>query len=257
LDKDVGHHAVLTRDGSEARKFTVDPNEGCIQIPFAARARPLAAHLAGESGAELAAPTADALMRHDDGEDRGMSLSDRSHSSRPGQEARHYDGDHLRPDDRVHAPTRRLRPRDADGGWESPLCNRPADLGLGLVGLGSIGARVAKIGHAFGIKMIAWNENLTTERAAEHGIGRVDKAELFNRSDVVSVQRRLSDQTERISRGGLVNEVELIDVLRERRIVGAGLDVFEVEPLPHDSLLRSHFRVFFRTGVVVRTQKRR
>jgi hypothetical protein len=88
LDKDVGHHAVLTRDGSEARKFPVDPNEGCIQIPFAARARPLAAHLAGESGAELAAPTADALMRHDGGEDRGMSLSDRSHSSRRGQEAR-------------------------------------------------------------------------------------------------------------------------------------------------------------------------
>jgi phosphoglycerate dehydrogenase-like enzyme len=153
--------------------------------------------------------------------------------------------------------TRRLRPRDADGGWESPLCNRLADLTLGLVGLGCIGARIAKIGHAFGIKMIAWNEKLTTERAAEHGIERVDKAELFSRSDVVSVQRRLSGRIERISRGGLVNEVELIDVLRERRIAGAGLEVFEVGPLPHDSLLRSHFRVFFRTGVVARTRKRR
>jgi len=143
------------------------------------------------------------------------------------------------------------------GGWESPLCNRLADLTLGLVGLGSIGARVAKIGHAFGMKMIAWSENLTTERAAEHGVERVDKAELFSRSDVVSVQLRLSDRTERIigakdfalmkptayfintSRGGLVNEADLIDVLRERRIAGAGLDVFEVEPLPLDSPLRT------------------
>ncbi len=142
------------------------------------------------------------------------------------------------------------------GGWESPLCDRLADLTLGLVGLGSIGIRVSKVAQAFNMKTIAWSENLTKERAAEHGVERVDKDELFRRADVVSVQLRLSDRTVRIigahefnlmkptayfintSRGRLVNEPDLIKVLQERRIAGAGLDVYEVEPLPVDSPLR-------------------
>jgi phosphoglycerate dehydrogenase-like enzyme len=142
------------------------------------------------------------------------------------------------------------------GGWESPLCNRLADLTLGLVGLGSIGIRVAKVAKAFNMRTIAWSQNLTAERAAEHGVERVDRDVLFSTADVVSLQMRLSDRTEGMitradfdlmkptayfintSRGGLVNEPDLIETLRNRRIAGAGLDVFAVEPLPVDSPLR-------------------
>lgn len=142
------------------------------------------------------------------------------------------------------------------GGWESPLCHRLADLTLGLVGLGSIGARVAKVGHVFNMNMIAWSQNLTAERAAEHGVKRVDKDELFRTADVVCVQMRLSDRTVKLigahefglmkptayfintSRGRIVDEAALIDVLQRRKIAGAGLDVYEVEPLPVDSPLR-------------------
>ncbi len=159
----------------------------------------------------------------------------------------------------IIACTRQLVASDRamrDGGWSSPLCDRLADLTLGLVGLGSIGVRVVKIAHAFNMKTIAWSQNLTTERAAEHGVERVDRDELFRRADVVSVQMRLSDRTERLigardfalmkptayfintSRGGIINEPDLIEVLQQRRIAGAGLDVFEVEPLPADSSLR-------------------
>lgn len=143
------------------------------------------------------------------------------------------------------------------GGWESPLCNRLGDLTLGLVGLGSIGIRVAKVAAAFQMKTIAWSQNLTAERAAEHGVQRVDREELFRTADVVSMQMRLSDRTEGMitkadfdlmkptayfintSRGGLVNEPDLIEALRTKKIAGAGLDVFAVEPLPVDSPLRS------------------
>lgn len=118
-----------------------------------------------------------------------------------------------------------------------------ADLTLGLVELGSIGARVAKVAKAFSRRTIAWSQNLTSERAAEHGVERVDRDVMFRTADVVSLQMRLSDRTEGMItkadfdlmkptayfintfRGGLVNEAELIDTLRNKRIAGAGLDV--------------------------------
>lgn len=142
------------------------------------------------------------------------------------------------------------------GGWISPLCLRLADLTIGFVGFGNIGVKTAKLAQAFNMKCLAWSQNLTAERAAAGGAELVSKDELFRRSDIVTVHLRLSNRTHRLigahefdlmkptayfintSRGGIVREAELVDALRERRIAGAGLDVYEVEPLPTDSPLR-------------------
>jgi phosphoglycerate dehydrogenase-like enzyme len=123
---------------------------------------------------------------------------------------------------------------------------------LGLLGLGRLGGQVAKIGRAFGMEVIAWSQNLTAERAAEAGARLVSKDQLFAGADIVSIHLVLSPRTRGIvgaaelacmkpgaflvntSRGPIVDEAALIAALRERRIAGAGLDVFEPEPLPKD-----------------------
>lgn len=123
---------------------------------------------------------------------------------------------------------------------------------LGVVGLGKLGARVAKVGQAFGMKVIAWSQNLTEERAAEIGATRVDKAALFSEADIVTLHLVLSDRSRGIvgaedlarmkpaafivntSRGPLIDQDALIAALKEGRIAGAGLDVFDTEPLPKD-----------------------
>ncbi len=123
---------------------------------------------------------------------------------------------------------------------------------LGVVGLGKLGARVARVGQAFGMKVIAWSQNLTEERAAEIGAARVDKAALFSEADIVTLHLVLSDRSRGIvgvedlarmkpaafivntSRGPLIDQDALIAALKEGRIAGAGLDVFDTEPLPKD-----------------------
>ncbi len=123
---------------------------------------------------------------------------------------------------------------------------------LGVVGLGKLGGRVAKVGQAFGMKVIAWSQNLTEERAAEIGATRVDKATLFEQADVVTLHLILSDRSRGIvgaedlarmkrsafivntSRGPLIDQPALIAALQEGRIAGAGIDVFDTEPLPID-----------------------
>jgi phosphoglycerate dehydrogenase-like enzyme len=120
---------------------------------------------------------------------------------------------------------------------------------LGLLGLGRVGARVATIGQAFGMRTIAWSQNLTTEKAAEHGVTAVAKDELLARSDVLSVHLVLSARSRGLigagelaamkptallvntSRGPIVDEVALLAALRERRIGAAAVDVFDHEPL--------------------------
>jgi len=120
---------------------------------------------------------------------------------------------------------------------------------LGVVGLGKLGARVAGYARAFNMDVVAWSANLTDEKAAAHGVRRVDKVELFESSDVISVHYGLSERSRGIvgaaelqamkagaifvntSRGPLVDEAALIDVLRSGRIT-AGLDVYDIEPLP-------------------------
>ena len=121
---------------------------------------------------------------------------------------------------------------------------------LALLGLGHIGSLVARVGNAFDMRVIAWSQNLTAERAAECNATLVDKDTLFAEGDVVSVHVRLSDRTVglvgareiglmkptailvNISRGPIVDEAALVDALQRRAISGAALDTFDVEPLP-------------------------
>ena len=128
---------------------------------------------------------------------------------------------------------------------------------LGVLGLGKLGSAVAQVGRAFDMDVVAWSPNLTPERAEKGGARHVDKRELFAASDVVSVHLILSASTRNVvdadciaamkrsaflvntSRAGLVDQAALMSALRERRIAGAGLDVFPVEPLPADDPVRS------------------
>ena len=118
------------------------------------------------------------------------------------------------------------------------------------MGLGRLGAWTAKVAHAFDMQVIAWSQNLTAERAAEHGVKRVGKEQLMTDSDILSIHLVLSDRTRHIvgaeelalmkttaylvntSRGPIVDEAALVDALRREAIAGAALDVFDVEPLP-------------------------
>ena len=121
---------------------------------------------------------------------------------------------------------------------------------LALLGLGHIGSLVARVGNAFDMRVIAWSQNLTAERARECGATLVDKDTLFAEGDVVSVHVRLSDRTlglvgaheiglmkptgiiVNISRGPIIDEAALVDALQRKAIGGAALDTFDVEPLP-------------------------
>ncbi|GLY65685.1 D-2-hydroxyacid dehydrogenase family protein [Amycolatopsis taiwanensis] len=142
------------------------------------------------------------------------------------------------------------------GGWQSTVGTGLSGRTLGLLGLGRLGSRVAKVGQAFGMETIAWSRHLTPGRAAEHGVTVVSKQDLFARADVLSIHLVLSERTRGLvgaaelaamkpdallvntSRGPIVDEAALLDVLRGRRIGGAALDVFDVEPLPADHPLR-------------------
>lgn len=128
---------------------------------------------------------------------------------------------------------------------------------LGVVGLGRLGSRVARVGLAFGMNVVAWSPNLTAERAAEHDVTLADRRALFGSADIVSLHMALSDRTRGLvgeadlramkpsaffvntSRAGLVDQDALRRALEEGWIAGAGLDVFDVEPLPEDHWLRS------------------
>jgi len=138
------------------------------------------------------------------------------------------------------------------GGWQSTIGTILAGRTLALLGLGRIGKRMAAYGRAFDMKVIAWSQNLTAEAAAAVGARRVEKDELFRLADVLSIHVQLSDRTRGMvtarelalmkpeaflintSRGPIVVEADLIAALRERRIAGAGIDVFDVEPPPTD-----------------------
>jgi phosphoglycerate dehydrogenase-like enzyme len=148
---------------------------------------------------------------------------------------------------------RRLR----EGGWQSSIGVILAGRTLGLLGLGRIGKRMAEYGKVFGMDVIAWSQNLTAETAAAGGVERVEKDALFARSDVLSIHVQLSERTRGLitarelgllkpdaylintSRGPIVDEAALIAALREGRIAGAGLDVFDAEPLPADHPFRT------------------
>lgn len=137
-----------------------------------------------------------------------------------------------------------------EGRWQVALGNTLEGKTLGVVGLGNLGSRVAKVGAAFGMKVIGWSQNLTEEKATAAGAVKVDKATLLREADVVTLHLILSDRSRGIigagdlaqmkrsafivntSRGPLIDQDALIAALKEGRIAGAGLDVYDEEPLP-------------------------
>jgi phosphoglycerate dehydrogenase-like enzyme len=136
--------------------------------------------------------------------------------------------------------------------WQNTLGMDIEGRTLGVLGLGKLGARAAGVGLAFGMKVIAWSQNLTPERCKEVGAEYVAKDDLFRNADVVTIHLQLSDRTRNLitakelglmkktaylvntSRGPIVEEKALLDALNKKQIAGAGLDVFDVEPLPLD-----------------------
>ncbi|WP_342655101.1 D-2-hydroxyacid dehydrogenase family protein [Pseudomonas sp. F3-2] len=143
------------------------------------------------------------------------------------------------------------------GNWQIGIGSDLYGKTLGIVGLGSIGQKIARYAQAFDMKVIAWSENLTAERAAEHGVTYVSKQALFEQSDVISVNLVLSDRSRGVvdaqslnrmkptaylvntARGPIVDEEALIEVLQQKKIAGAALDVFGIEPLPENHPFRS------------------
>jgi D-3-phosphoglycerate dehydrogenase len=140
--------------------------------------------------------------------------------------------------------------------WQSTLGVELAGKTLGLLGFGKLGGKVGEIGKALGMKLIAWSENLTAEKARAGGATLVSKADLFRQSDFLSVHLQLSARTRGLvgmkdlalmkptaflintSRGPIVDEPALLALLGQRKIAGAGLDVFDIEPLPVNHPLR-------------------
>jgi phosphoglycerate dehydrogenase-like enzyme len=142
------------------------------------------------------------------------------------------------------------------GQWQTRMPVPIAGKRLGVVGLGRLGAAMARLGLAFGMDVVAWSENLTDEKAAEIGVKRVDKLKLFATSDAISLHLVLSARSRHIvdaaaidamkpgaflvntSRAGLVDSDALMRALKAHKIGGAGLDVFDQEPLPADDPIR-------------------
>jgi len=136
------------------------------------------------------------------------------------------------------------------GHWQQGLGGDLHGKTLGILGLGSIGQRVAQFGQVFGMRVIAWSENLTAERAEQVGVTYVNKQALFEQADVLSVHLVLSERSRGLvdaqalgwmkptallvntARGPIVDEAALIKALQKQQIAGAALDVFEQEPLP-------------------------
>jgi phosphoglycerate dehydrogenase-like enzyme len=145
----------------------------------------------------------------------------------------------------------------AGGPWQSTVGADLHGSRLGLIGLGKIGARVAAVGAAFGMEVVAWSRNLTDERAAAVGAERVEKGELLAGSDFVSVHVVLNEGTRGLigaaelaamkpsaylintSRSAIVDQEALLAALHDGRIAGAGVDVFDTEPLPADHPMRT------------------
>jgi phosphoglycerate dehydrogenase-like enzyme len=148
---------------------------------------------------------------------------------------------------------RRMR----EGGWQRTIGPELAGRTLGILGLGRLGRRMARIAQAFEMEVIAWSEHLTAEAADEAGAARVERDELFARADVLTIHTRLSDRTRGLvgarelglmkpsavlvntSRGPIVDEDALLAALRRGVIAGAALDVYAKEPVPKDSELRA------------------
>ncbi|CAI1537830.1 D-2-hydroxyacid dehydrogenase family protein [Serratia quinivorans] len=171
-----------------------------------------------------------------------------------------------------------------NGPWQQAVGVTLQGKTLGLLGLGKIGSQMAVVAQAFGMRVLAWSQNLTAERAAEVGVTlAASKQALFEQSDFVSVHLVLSERSRGLvgrpelqamkktaylintSRAAIVDRSVLIDALQQGQIAGAGLDVFEVEPLPSDDIFRqlpnvlatphlgyvadSNYQIYFREAI--------
>lgn len=143
-----------------------------------------------------------------------------------------------------------------EGNWQKQVGVDLKGKTIGIVGLGNIGSTIARYAKAFEMEVIAWSENLTSEKATEQGARLVSKEELFKTADFVTLHLVLSQRSRdtvtslelnlmkptayliNTSRGPLVNETDLITALQSRKIAGAALDVYDIEPLPVDHALR-------------------
>jgi len=142
------------------------------------------------------------------------------------------------------------------GYWQTTIGFELKGKMLGLIGLGKIGTQVAKVGKAFGMEVCAWSENLNLNHANEIGVLPMSKEDLLKSSDIISIHLVLGDRYKHLitmkeiemmkktsflintSRGSIIKEDDLVQALKDEKISGAGLDVFEKEPLPQDHKLR-------------------
>mgnify|MGYP003686338029 FL=1 len=142
------------------------------------------------------------------------------------------------------------------GYWQTTIGFELKGKMLGLIGLGKIGTQVAKVAKAFGMEVCAWSENLNLTHANEIGVLPMSKEDLLKSSDIVSIHLVLGDRYKHLitmkeidmmkktsflintSRGPIIKEDDLVQALKDEKISGAGLDVFEKEPLPQDHKLR-------------------
>ncbi|MEY2394369.1 MAG: hypothetical protein QOF94_714, partial [Acidobacteriaceae bacterium] len=136
------------------------------------------------------------------------------------------------------------------GGWQQTVGTDFRGKTLGVLGLGNVGSQVARIGSAFGMKAIAWSQNMTPDAAKAAGAILVSKDQLFEQADILTIHLVLSSRTRGLvgaadlkrmkptawlinaSRGPIVEEQALIGVLKNKQIAGAAIDVFDIEPLP-------------------------
>lgn len=144
-----------------------------------------------------------------------------------------------------------------EGKWQTQIGVDLKGKTLGVLGLGKLGGFVSQVAPLFGMKVIAWSENLTQERCDEMNVEKVSKEELLKRSDILTIHTILSDRTRGLigaedlalmkssailintSRGPIVDEEALLKVLQDRKIRGAAIDVFSQEPLPSNHPIRS------------------
>ena len=144
-----------------------------------------------------------------------------------------------------------------EGGWQAAVSGGMNGKTMGILGLGKLGAKVARVCLALDMNVVAWSPNLGRERCQEVGVGYVDKDTLFRDSDAISIHLVLGDRTRGLvgakefalmkptaylintSRGPIIDEAALIEALGDGTIAGAGIDVYDVEPLPRDHPLRS------------------
>jgi phosphoglycerate dehydrogenase-like enzyme len=142
------------------------------------------------------------------------------------------------------------------GQWQTTVGHGVAGKTLGVLGLGKLGSRVAAVGKAFGMRVLAWSQNLTPEKASEAGAVYASREDLLESSDIVTIHLVLSERTRNLigaselarmkpsaflvntSRGPIVNQAALLEALSTRRIAGAAIDVYDQEPLPADHPLR-------------------